>query len=108
MGARRGVSVPRGRRVPSRGKLFVMDIRKECTCGRRYNGESWSSLRLLGTMDNGRKVGELLELRLCSCGTSLAVPIGIHAPSLSPSSSPSVRRLPSSGKRPTVLVIDDD
>jgi hypothetical protein len=34
-------------------------------------------------MDNGREVGELLELRLCSCGTSLTKPIGEHAPSTS-------------------------
>jgi CheY-like chemotaxis protein len=85
-----------------------MDTRKVCTCGRRFTGESWSALRLLGTMDNGRKIGELLELRLCPCGTSLAVPIGTHSPSLVPSSIPTnrttARREPSS----TILLVDDD
>jgi hypothetical protein len=55
---------------------------KKCSCGRVISPESWSKLRLLGTMDNGRFVGELLELRLCTCGTSLTIPIGEHAPSL--------------------------
>jgi hypothetical protein len=32
-------------------------------------------------MDNGRFRGEMLELRLCVCGSSLAVPIGEHPPS---------------------------
>jgi hypothetical protein len=33
-------------------------------------------------MDNGRGLGELIELRLCpSCGTSLSEAIGDHAPS---------------------------
>src|SRR5439155_20477026 len=84
-----------------------MEIRKVCTCGRRFTGESWSSLPLLGTMDNGRKAGELLELRLCTCGTSLAVPIGVHAPSLVPSSNPGPR--PAQRKSAsTILLIDDD
>jgi len=37
----------------------------------------------VGTADNGRGVGELLELRNCSCGSTLAKPIGEHEPSSS-------------------------
>jgi hypothetical protein len=37
-------------------------------------------------MDNGRGVGELLELRRCSCGTTLAREIGEHAPPSDPQS----------------------
>jgi hypothetical protein len=56
---------------------------KKCSCGRSYPPESWANLPLLGTMDNGRDVGELLELRMCpSCRTTLTKPIGEHAPSL--------------------------
>jgi hypothetical protein len=54
---------------------------KKCSCGRVLSPDSWSKLPLLGTMDNGRNAGELLELRLCSCGTTLTVPIGEHLPS---------------------------
>jgi hypothetical protein len=35
-------------------------------------------------MDNGRGVGELIELRLCSCGSTLAREIGEHEPPSDP------------------------
>lgn len=55
---------------------------KHCRCGRRISRESWPRLPLIGSIDNGRDVGELLELRLCDgCQSTLSVPIGEHAPS---------------------------
>lgn len=56
-----------------------MSIVKECDCGRRFSAESWAELTLLGTMDNGRGLGELVELRQCPCGSTLTLPIGEHA-----------------------------
>jgi hypothetical protein len=38
-------------------------------------------LRLVGTADNGRGIGELLELRNCTCGSTISRPIGEHQPS---------------------------
>lgn len=68
--------------------LATKRVMKTCACGRSISRESWGKLRLLGTMDNGRGRGELLELRLCVCGSTLSSPVGDHSDS---SSSP---RLP--------------
>ena len=57
---------------------------KVCACGRSISPPSWGRLPLLGTMDNGRGVGELIELRLCSCGSTLAREIGEHEPPSDP------------------------
>jgi hypothetical protein len=57
-----------------------MDAMKSCACGRLISPESWGRLRLVGTADNGRGIGELLELRNCSCGSTISQPIGVHGP----------------------------
>ncbi|HEY2514001.1 MAG TPA: hypothetical protein VGI39_24210 [Polyangiaceae bacterium] len=62
-----------------------MGILKTCSCGRAISPESWGRLPLIGTADNGRGIGELLELRNCTCGSTVAIAIGIHGP---PSSKP--------------------
>jgi hypothetical protein len=54
-----------------------------CSCGRSISPDSWGRLPLVGTADNGRGVGELIELRNCICGSTISVPIGVHAPSSS-------------------------
>ncbi len=53
---------------------------KDCSCGRAISKRSWGNLPFIGTMDNGRNAGEVFELRNCSCGSTLASPIGEHAP----------------------------
>jgi hypothetical protein len=39
---------------------------------------------MVGTMDNGRGVGEFIELRNCSCGSTISKEIGDHAPPSDP------------------------
>jgi hypothetical protein len=46
--------------------------------------ESWKRLPMVGTMDNGRGVGEFIELRNCSCGSTISKAIGEHAPPSDP------------------------
>jgi hypothetical protein len=53
---------------------------KHCACGRSISPDSWGRLRLVGTTGNGRGIGEVLELRNCACGSTLAKPIGVHGP----------------------------
>jgi len=55
---------------------------KECACGRKHDAEVWRSLRWVGEIDNGRNVGERLELRHCPCGSTLAWEVGKHAVSI--------------------------
>jgi DNA-binding response OmpR family regulator len=55
---------------------------KRCGCGRVYDTDSWQSLPFLAEMDNGRDVGERLELRRCVCRSTLAWQLGSHALSL--------------------------
>ena len=43
---------------------------KRCDCDREYDARSWSDLPLVGYQDDGV---EHLELRNCSCGSTLAV-----------------------------------
>jgi CheY-like chemotaxis protein len=52
---------------------------KRCGCGRVYDADSWQSLARLCEMDNGRGVGERLELRQCACKSTLAWELGRHA-----------------------------
>ena len=52
---------------------------KRCGCGRVYDSESWQKLARLAEMDNGRGVGERLELRQCPCKSTLAWELGRHA-----------------------------
>jgi CheY-like chemotaxis protein len=56
---------------------------KRCGCGRVYDEDTWSALKLVGEIDNGRDVGERLELRQCQCKSTLAWQIGQHALSVS-------------------------
>jgi hypothetical protein len=62
---------------------------KSCkTCGTTHDGASWSCLKLCGYQPNGRETaGEIMELRLCSCGSSLAMDFGDQ-----PDSVPNLRR----------------
>jgi DNA-binding response OmpR family regulator len=55
---------------------------KHCLCGRVYDAESWRELAWLSEMDNGRDVGERLELRQCLCKSTLAWELGSHAVSV--------------------------
>jgi DNA-binding response OmpR family regulator len=55
---------------------------KQCGCGRIYDAESWRELTRLSEMDNGRDVGERLELRQCVCKSTLAWELGRHAVSV--------------------------
>jgi hypothetical protein len=50
---------------PSRATLRNM-VLKTCGCGRVFTAESWKLLKLLGKVEG-------LELRNCSCGSTLAV-----------------------------------
>jgi hypothetical protein len=48
---------------------------KQCRCGRTYERDSWQALPFVGRMTNGRtSEPEVVELRLCTCGSSLAIP----------------------------------
>jgi hypothetical protein len=57
---------------------------KHCACGRSISPESWKRLPLVGTADDGREIGELIELRNCVCGSTIAKAIGAHRPSSAP------------------------
>jgi hypothetical protein len=58
----------------------LLETMKHCACGRTISPDSWECLPLVGRTDNGRGIGELLELRNCACGSTLAMPIGVHGP----------------------------
>jgi hypothetical protein len=62
--------------------VTVSSIIKECSCGRSYLSGSWRALRLIGYIDNGRDAaGEVLELRNCTCGSTIALDFGDLPPS---------------------------
>jgi CheY-like chemotaxis protein len=61
---------------------------KRCACGHVYERPGWERLPLVGEIDNGRGVGERIELRDCGCGSTLAWELGAHARSLAPPPSP--------------------
>jgi CheY-like chemotaxis protein len=65
--------------VEPRGRVV-----KRCDCGRVYDSGAWSALRKVGDIDNGREVGERLELRNCECLSTLAWEVGVHAISIPP------------------------
>ena len=46
---------------------------KACGCGLIYSREAWGKLEYLGPQDDGEA---LLELRNCTCGSTLAVIVG--------------------------------
>jgi DNA-binding response OmpR family regulator len=83
--------------IPIRPRPFALDVlfaaldevgrpsqtaEKRCGCGRVYNRETWTALGIVGEIDNGRDVGERLELRQCACKSTLAWQIGPHAVSV--------------------------
>lgn len=45
---------------------------KACGCGARHDGTGWAGLPLVGWNDDGV---EVLELRNCPCGSTLAVEV---------------------------------
>lgn len=55
-------------------------IIKRCGCGRFYGRRRWLALPLVGYMSDGGDRHELFELRLCTCGSSLAVSGGAIEP----------------------------
>jgi hypothetical protein len=56
---------------------------KTCVCGRTYSREEWVQLPAAGFMNKGKAIaGELLELKMCACGSSLAVDLGDEPDSL--------------------------
>jgi hypothetical protein len=46
------------------------DVYKRCACGREYTRDDWGKLDYCGLQDGE---GETLELRLCLCGSTIAV-----------------------------------
>lgn len=54
---------------------------KKCACGRRFDARAWSALPWIGIMDNRDYVGlerePVLELRLCPCGSTLAIEVSV-------------------------------
>lgn len=67
---------------------------KGCACGKSYNEETWRELRLLGYCSNGKEgPDELLEVRKCSCGSSISINLGTE-----PDTAVS-RTIPESGTR---------
>jgi len=48
-------------------------ILKRCSCGIAYTAEGWSKLSCRGILDDGV---ERLEIRNCSCGSSIAIVLG--------------------------------
>ena len=53
---------------------------KGCACGALYSADEWRSLAWVAVIDNGRDVGEELELRNCArCGSTIAWQLGRHA-----------------------------
>lgn len=53
---------------------------KTCSCGAVYHESDWTALRahgvFLGTDDTtGRQFGKDLEIRVCTCGSSIAINI---------------------------------
>lgn len=58
---------------------------KRCDCGRIYDSGAWRALEKVGEIDNGREVGERIELRNCACLSTLAWEVGVHAISVPPS-----------------------
>ena len=54
----------------------MADILKTCgTCGRRLTAADWKALPLIGVIDDRRKHsdGERMQMRNCSCGSTLAI-----------------------------------
>ena len=50
---------------------------KECRCGRVYSRESWDRIPIAGFMQKGKQIaGEVIELKMCECGSSIAVDLG--------------------------------
>ena len=49
------------------------EIVKQCSCGIEYTAEGWAKLPCRGVLDDGV---ERLEIRNCSCGSSIAVVLG--------------------------------
>jgi hypothetical protein len=68
----------------SSGRVSTARARfKECVCGRIYSRESWNRIPSAGFMIKGKDVaGELVELKLCACGSSIAVDLGDEPDSL--------------------------
>jgi len=46
---------------------------KQCTCGRTYDVQAWNRLAYVGLQDDGEQV---LELRVCVCGATIAALVG--------------------------------
>lgn len=53
--------------------MDTTDFPKRCACGRVYARSEWGRLRLVGHQDDGE--GGLLELRDCTCKSTLAVQV---------------------------------
>ena len=47
-------------------------VTKRCDCGLVYDSGSWRALPIVREIDNGRDVGERIELRNCTCESILA------------------------------------
>ena len=61
---------------------------KTCGCGQSHNAHAWESLRLVGRWcfpETEDFPEEHLELRDCTCGSTLSVPIDhVHSCTLNP------------------------
>lgn len=48
-------------------------FRKKCGCGKSYGAYAWLSLKRAGVIDDGE---DLIEIRQCSCGSTIGYKIG--------------------------------
>ncbi len=46
---------------------------KKCACGNHYTMAQWNSLRLIGQQDYEEDGDKKLELRDCTCGSTIAI-----------------------------------
>jgi two-component system cell cycle response regulator DivK len=58
--------------APSPRPQVAVETVKRCGCGLQYTRETWAKLRLIGRMHSPRG-GPAVELRNCTCGSSIAL-----------------------------------
>jgi len=58
-------------------RLTDDSVVKRCVCGHVYTRAEWNRLPFVSYLSTGRDVaGDLLELRHCQCGSSIAIDLG--------------------------------
>lgn len=56
----------------------TIPVIKRCLCGASYSVETWAQLRFVGTQDDFD--GGLIELRDCTCSSTIAIELPAGAP----------------------------